>query len=86
MLQINKQAQKSPLALISNHYPKFVLDQCETVWLSYQLIKQWPVPLTCGMWPVKYPRPKFSAILTIVFSVISSGSVDFFDKQDSKYM
>ena len=36
-LKINKQAQESPNP---NHYPKFVLDQCETVWLSYQSIKQ----------------------------------------------
>ena len=37
-LQINKQAQKSFLS--PNHYPEFVLDRCETVWPSYESIKQ----------------------------------------------
>ena len=51
VLQVNKQAQKCLLALVT--IQNFVLKRVKTVWLIYQSIKQWPVRATCGMWPVK---------------------------------
>ena len=32
-----------------------LLDQGESVWFGNLLMEQWPVLLTCGMWPVLDP-------------------------------
>ena len=52
VLQINKQAQKCLLALIS--IQNFVVDRGETVWLIYEIDKT--VTCTCDLWNVTCKR------------------------------